>query len=209
MQFENVSIKTNSELRRSTREQLKGNWGTAILLCLIFSIICGSPGLIFSKFNPYAGQIFGIIIGGPLALGLNTCFLKLVRHEPFMFENLFDGFKNFTSSVIAQLLITIFVLLWSLLLLIPGIIAAYRYSMVFYILSDNPEIGAMEALKRSKEMMMGFKWKLFCLQLSFIGWALLGILTLGIGYLWLIPYIYGATANFYENLKATQQKVMY
>ena len=209
MQFENVSIKTNSELKRSTREQLKGNWGTAILLCLIFSIICGSPGLIFTNGNQYIGQILGILIAGPLSLGINTCFLKLVRHEPFMFENLFDGFKNFSSSFIAQLLIVLFVFLWSLLLLIPGIIASYSYSMVFYILSDNPEIGAMGALNKSKEMMVGFKWKLFCLHLSFIGWALLGILTIGIGYLWLTPYIYGATANFYENIKTTEQKVMY
>ncbi len=209
MQFENVSIKTNSELKRSAREQLKGNWGTAILLCVIFSIICGLPGVIFPNKLQYLGSILGIIIGGPLALGLNSCFLKLIRHESFMFENLFDGFKNFSSSVIAQLLITIFVLLWSLLLLIPGIIAAYRYSMVFYILSDNPQIGAMEALNKSKEMMIGFKWKLFCLHLSFIGWGLLGILTLGIGYLWLTPYIYCTTANFYENLKTTEQKVMY
>jgi len=204
MQFDNQSIKTNSELRRSAREQLSGNWGTAILLCLIFSIICGAPGLIFTKINPYIGQVISILLTGPLTLGLYTCFLKLVRHEPFRFENLFDGFKRFSSSVIAQLLITIFVFLWALLLLIPGIIASYGYSMVFYILSDNPEISAMEALNRSKEMMKGFKWKLFCLHLSFIGWALLGILTLGIGYLWLTPYIYGSTTNFYENLKATQ-----
>jgi uncharacterized membrane protein len=199
MQFDNQYIKTNSELRRSAREQLTGNWGTAILLCVIFSIICSAP-----SFIPYFGAIIGILISGPLTLGIYTCFLKLVRNEPFMFENLFDGFKNFSSAVIAQLLIALFVFLWFLLFIIPGIIASYRYSMVFYIISDNPEIGAMEALKRSKEMMVGFKWKLFCLHLSFIGWALLGILTLGIGYLWLTPYIYGATTNFYENLKATQ-----
>jgi len=199
MQFDNQSIKTNSQLRFSAREQLKGNWGTALLLCLIFSIICGLPNYI-----PYFGPIIGILLTGPLTLGLYSCFLKLVRHEPFRFENLFDGFKKFSSSVIAQLLMTIFIFLWALLLIIPGIIASYRYSMTFYILSDNPELSAMEALNRSKEMMMGFKWKLFCLHLSFIGWALLGILTLGIGYLWLIPYVYGATTNFYENLKIAQ-----
>ena len=204
MQFENGYIKTNSELRRSTREQLKGNWGTAILLCLIFSIICGLPGCI-----PTLGAIIGILVSGPLTLGLSICFLKLVRHEPFIFENLFDGFKNFSTAIISQLLIVIFVFLWSLLLLIPGIIASYRYSMVFYILSDSPEISAMEALNKSKEMMIGFKWKLFCLHLSFIGWALLGILTIGIGYLWLTPYIYGSVANFYENLKTTEKKEMY
>jgi uncharacterized membrane protein len=196
MQFDNHYVKTNSGLRNSARNQLRGNWGTAILLCLIFSIICGLPAYI-----PYFGPVVGIVLFGPLTLGLATCFLNLVRHESFMFENLFDGFKRFSSAIIAQLLITIFVLLWSLLFIIPGIIALYRYSMIFYILSDNPEISAIQALNKSKELMMGFKWKLFCLHLSFIGWALLSILTLGIAYLWLTPYFYSSIANFYEDLK--------
>lgn len=199
MQFDNLSIKTNSELRRSAREYLSGNWGTAILLCFIYNMISGMPASI-----PYLGFIVSMLVAGPLSLGLNSCFLHLVRREPFAFENLFDGFKNFSSAVIAQLLITIFVILWSLLLLIPGIIAGYSYSQVFYILNDNPEIGATEALKRSKEMMVGFKWKLFCLHLSFIGWSLLAILTIFIGFLWLVPYMNVSAATFYENIKTTQ-----
>lgn len=199
MQFNYQSMKANSDLRRSARNQLRGNWGTAVLLCLIFSIICGFPGYI-----PYFGVIIGILLSGPLTLGLSTCFLKLVRQEFFMFENLFDGFKNFSSAVIAQLLITIFVFLWTLLFIIPGIIAYYSYSMVFYILSDNPQISAMEALNSSKEMMRGYKWKLFCLHLSFIGWGILSLFTLGIAFLWLTPYIYSSNANFYEDLKIAQ-----
>ena len=199
MQFDNESLKTNSQLRSNARALLKGNWVTAILLCLIFSILCGLPGYI-----PYFGPIIGILLSGPLTLGLASCFLKLVRCEPFIFENLFDGFKKFSSSVIAQLLITIFVILWSLLLIIPGIIASYSYSMVFYILSDNPELSAMEALNKSKELMLGYKWKLFCLHLTFIGWGILAILTLGIGFLWLTPYIYGSVASFYEDLKTNK-----
>jgi len=73
--------------------------------------------------------------------------------------------------------------------------------MAFYIISDNPEIGAMEAIRKSKEMMRGFRWKLFCLNLSFIGWVLLCVLTLGIGFLWLQPYMNASFANFYQNLK--------
>ena len=72
---------------------------------------------------------------------------------------------------------------------------------MFYILSDSPELSAMDALKMSKKMMKGHKWKLFCLQLSFIGWGILGILSLYIGYLWLTPYMYASFANFYEDLK--------
>jgi len=92
----------------------------------------------------------------------------------------------------------IFVLLWSLLLIVPGIIAAFRYSMSFYILADNPDMGIMEAINESKRMMRGNKWKFFCLNLSFIGWAILGVLTLGIGYLWLTPYIEVTMIAFYD-----------
>ena len=193
---DNPIIKENSELRREARERLKGNWGTALLLCLIYSIIAGLPGMI-----PYIGVVISILISGPLMLGLVACFLKLVRSEPFSFEGLFDGFKNFTPAFILMLLTGIFTFLWSLLLIVPGIIAGYRYYMAFYILSDNPQMSGKEALEASKKMMNGFKGKLFLLHLSFIGWALLCLLTLGIGYLWLTPYIQTSTSNFYQNLK--------
>lgn len=196
MTINNNPIKTNSELRLTARNQLKGQWGITILICVVFAIITGLPNAI-----EYAGPVISIILAGPFTLGIISCFIKLVRKERFKFENLFDGFKNFISSFILQLLVTLFVFLWSLLLVIPGIIAGYRYSMSFYILYDNPNIGAMEALDLSKEIMVGNKWRLFCLHLSFIGWALLSILTLGIGFLWLIPYMNTAVVNFYEGLK--------
>ena len=97
-------------------------------------------------------------------------------------------------------------LLWSLLLIIPGIVAAYRYSMAFYILNDNPEMSAKAALDESKRMMAGYKGKLFCLQLSFIGWGFLCLFTLGIGYLWLTPYIQTSMAYFYQNLKEARME---
>lgn len=195
MEINNELIKDNSELRMAARRQLRGKWGSVVLLCFIFSIINSLSGI------PYVGILISILISGALMLGLVSCFIKIVRDESFKIENLFDGFKNFGSALLLQLLTGVFVFLWSLLLLIPGIIAAYRYSMAFYILNDKPEIGAMDALNKSKEMMKGFKWKLFCLHLSFIGWALLCILSLGIGFLWLVPYVKAAEANFYEDLK--------
>lgn len=196
MTINNNPIKTNSELRLTARNQLKGQWGITILICVVFIIITGIPNAI-----KYAGPVISIILTGPITLGIISCFIKLVRKERFKFENLFDGFKNFASSFILQILITLFVFLWSLLLVIPGIIAGYRYSMSFYILYDNPKIGAMEALNLSKEIMLGNKWRLFCLHFSFIGWTLLSILTVGIGFLWLIPYINTSIANFYESVK--------
>lgn len=198
MEVNNQMVRPNSELRAAARNQLKGNWGKLILLCLIFTAISGALSAI-----PYLGAIIVFIITGPLTLGLYSCLVKLVRHESFNIENLFDGFKNFSTSFVLMIVSQLFVFLWSLLLLIPGIIAYYRYAMAFFILNDNPELSAMDALKASKEMMVGYKWKLFCLQFSFIGWAILCIFTLGIGYLWLIPYMYTSTANFYENLKTS------
>lgn len=196
MNFYNSPIKTNSELRSTARYQLRGQWSLTILISVVFMIICGLPSDI-----PYAGSVISLVLAGPLTLGLISCFMKLVRKKSFKFENLFDGFKNFSSAFILQILVTLFVFLWALLFIIPGIIAAYRYSMSFYILYDNPNIGAMEALDLSKKIMIGNKWKLFCLHFSFIGWAILSILTLGIGFLWLVPYMNTAVANFYESVK--------
>lgn len=189
-------IISNYQIRTLSREQLQGNWVKVVLLCLVAILIAGMLGGI-SRIGP--GISF--LVSGPLNLGIVSCFLKLIRKEEFRFENLFDGFKNLASALILNILIGVFVFLWLLLFIIPGIIAAYSFSMAYYILSDEPSLGAMEAINRSKKMMMGYKWKLFSLHCSFIGWAILSILTLGIGFLWLIPYIKTATANFYKNLK--------
>lgn len=195
MKINNQLIKDNVELRMDARKQLRGKWGIAILLCFVLFIVSGLSAI------PYIGVIINLLLSGVLILGLVSCFMKIVREETFRIENLFDGFKNFGSAFLLQILIELFTFLWSILLLIPGVIARYRYYMAFYILNDNPEIGAMAALNASKKIMRGFKWKLFCLHLSFIGWGLLCILSLGIGFLWLIPYINASVANFYQNLK--------
>jgi len=99
----------------------------------------------------------------------------------------------------------LFVFLWSLLLIIPGIIASLAYSMTFFILADEPELGASDALAKSKRMMRGYKWKYFCLNLRFIGWAILCVISLGIGFLWLIPYMQISYAKFYEDVKTEYQ----
>lgn len=205
METNTSTIKTSSELRAAARAQLKGNWGTAVLLVLISIIICGLPGsgvsMMHSVGLKLTGNLLSILVGGPMALGIVSCFVKLVRNEPFIIEDVFNGFKSFISAFLLQLLIGIFVSLWTILLVIPGIIAAYRYSMAFYIMNDNPGISALDAINASKEMMKGYKWKLFCLHFSFIGWAIAGIFTCGIGYLWLSAYFNTAQANFYQNLK--------
>lgn len=194
--------KSYSELRAAAREQLKGNWGKAVLTCLIFSIITGLPGMI-----PAVGFIISILIFGPLQYGVSKFFLALSRQEESEIETLFDGFKLFTPTMVLGLLIWLFTALWSLLLVIPGIIAALSYSQAYFIMLDNPGMTATDAIKTSKVMMKGHKGRLFVLGLTFIGWALLGVLTLGIGYLWLIPYINTTMANFYNDLKAANAAI--
>jgi uncharacterized membrane protein len=114
--------------------------------------------------------LYVILVGGAFTLGFATIVLKILRREETDAKTLFSGFNNFLLSFALYVLQSIFIFLWTLLFIIPGIIAAYRYSMAFFILHDNPKIGPLEALRQSKEMMRGNKWKLFCLQISFVGW---------------------------------------
>lgn len=193
-------IKSNSELRELARKQLVGRWGPAILAYLIITIIVSLPGAI-----PDVGWVISLLIAGPFTLGQTIYSIKFKRGEQVFIENIFDGFKRFSTAFVLQILITLFVFLWSLLLIVPGIIAYLGYSQAFYILNDNPELTATEALNRSKEMMKGYRGKLFMLQLSFLGWGILCILTFGIGFLWLIPYMNISFANFYDNLKNSRR----
>lgn len=174
----------------------KGNWGVAILSVIIVGIISGICGVI-----PTVGGLISLVITGPLTLGLVVVFSKLIKGEKAEIANVFDGFKNFVNSFLLYILITIFTFLWSLLFVIPGIVMSYAYSMSYYILKDNPELSANEARKKSIEMMRGNKWRLFCLDFSFIGWALLSILTFGILMLWVTPVMEASHAAFYESLK--------
>jgi uncharacterized membrane protein len=112
-----------------------------------------------------------------------------------------SGFSLFKTNFILHLLIIIFTLLWALLLIIPGIIAGIKYSMAYYIVNDNPEIGGLEAIRRSKEMMEGHKMRFFEMWLSFLGWFILGVVTFGLGMIYAIPYYRAAKANFYLDLK--------
>ena len=138
---------------------------------------------------------------GPITLGVSGYFLKLIRKEGPIIEDMFKGFRFFVKTFVLNLLITVFTLLWTLLLIIPGIIAAFRYSMAYYIMMDNPELSAFKALSESKRMMVGNKFQLFLLYFSFLGWFLLGVVTLGLAFLWVNPYFETAKANFYQDLK--------
>ena len=186
---------TNKELRAFAREQLKGRWGNPVLGTFIYIFL-----FILVSSIPIVGGIISFILTGPLFLGLMTFFLNFKRGKNPKIEEIFYGFKYFGSALLLNFLIVIFILLWALLLIIPGIIACLKYSMAYFVLSDNPNVGAKEAIEKSKSLMEGKKAQLFWLWLSFFGWGLCCILTLGIGFLWLIPYINVSIVNFYENL---------
>jgi len=187
----------NSVLMKMGRETLKGKWGLAIGAFLVVFLIGGA----IQSIPKGGGGILYLIIGGPFALGMAMFSLSYSRHQEPLFEQVFEGFRDFGRALGAYLLIILYVFLWMLLLIVPGIIAALSYSMTFFIMADDSSINATDALKKSKQMMNGYKWKLFGLYLRFFGWALLCILTLGIGFLWLTPWAHVTTAHFYDDIK--------
>lgn len=134
--------------------------------------------------------------------GFILFLLNTIRSTGACFGNLLDGFGFFFKIILLSILEYIFITLWSLLLLFPGIIAAYRYRMAIYLLVDDPSRSPIECIRLSKEMMNGHKWELFVLDLSFIGWNLLTMLPV-VGYvvqIWTVPYIRMTWALYYENL---------
>jgi uncharacterized membrane protein len=202
----------NVVLMRMAKESLRNKWALAIGTFFVYGLIIGGLQFNYSYFNMFGGHlitpftgIISLIIGGPLTLGLAIFSLAISRNQEARFEQLLKGFNNFGTALGAYILIGIFTLLWSILLIIPGIIAALSYAMTFYIIADEPSIQIMDAIDKSKKMMYGYKWKFFCLNLRFFGWGLLCILTLGIGFLWLLPYMEISFVKFYDDIKGSQE----
>ncbi|MFC3932336.1 DUF975 family protein [Streptococcus dentapri] len=193
---------TRAELKTRAKQKLSGNWGWAVGLIAVFYVF----GILLSFFT----FITSGVVTGILAANLYFAFLHLVdgRKDDNIFNALFAGFRENRagSFVLTWLLQTIFIFLWNLLLVVPGIIKFYSYSMSYYIVDDlkrqGKELGASEAITRSRRLMDGHKFELFVLDLSFLGWAILCIFTLGIGYLWLAPYVQATRAEFYRSLVA-------
>lgn len=179
----------NAELMKNAREKLSDKWNLAIPTYLVYMLLAGAGGGI------------SLIIGGPMQLGASIFSLNLAENKKPEFAQILDGFKRFADSLVAYLLMVLYIMLWSLLFIIPGIVAAIAYSQTFFILAENPKMKGAEALQKSKEIMRSYKWKYFCLGWRFFGWAILSVLTLGIGFLWLVPYMQVTYANFYNDIK--------
>lgn len=182
----------NRQIKVEAKAALSGNWGIAIGIWVVYLVL--DSAIAFTFIGP-------IILSGVFAFGFMAAYLTLVRTKSTSFETLFSGFSNFGTTCVAGILQTIFLTLWTLLFIIPGIVKIYSYSMTYYVLHDNPNLSASEAITESRRMMNGYKGKLFCLDLSFIGWFLLSALTLGLLGFYVLPYYNAARARFYEALK--------
>lgn len=196
-----MNHKSNDRIYLEAKEAMDGQWGIAAggtFLVTIFSVLASSiPGI---------GDLISLIIAGPLALGYAMFIITLSKRDNPQIEQLFKGFNDFIRSLATYFLMVIFILLWSLLLIVPGIMKAYSYTMTFYILAEDSEIQTMDALKKSEEMMYGNRMRLFGLQLKFLGWAILALFTLGIGYFWLAPFASTAQYRFYQDLKGEEEE---
>lgn len=218
-----------AEVREMARGSLHDRWGGAVLNTFL-ALLMGATVLgyasgyasVYGHIAQWTGegysaatQILGVIgtilsivsliIGGAMNLGIVEYHQRLAFHKEADTYVLVSYFKDhFTEAFLTNLLVDLFVLLWSLLLVIPGIVMAYAYSMTFFLMQENPDLKAMDAIRASRTMMKGRKWKLFCLDLSFIGWALLCALTAGLGNLLLMPYVMQAHTIFYNNARWEQ-----
>lgn len=187
-------MKSSRELRLQAWEQLRKSYWMVFVVTLIVAALPAASSI----------AVVGFIIAGPLLVGQSIYLIDMIETNPEgkKIELIIEGFKkSFVNSFIAMLLVGVFTFLWSLLFIIPGIIKFYAYAMTPYIIAEDPEIDAMSAIAKSQEMMRGHKMELFILQFSFIGWYLLAALTFGVGFIFLLPYVKTAEANFYVELR--------
>ena len=215
---------TRQEIKKNAKDQLdnyifSSKWLMLTLVLLVYEIVLGAVGGVSTRYSG-AGEmsaaalaifsfvslvlfVAGIIITGPLGYSITRILTKCSREKKQAdFADLAIGFKECMSdSILLSVVSKVLIVLWSLLLVIPGIIKSYAYSQAFYIQQDQENKDWRYCLDKSQEMMKGHKWDLFVLDLSFIGWYIVGLLCLGIGILFVTPYHEMAKANFYLELK--------
>ncbi len=192
---------SNSQIRAKARDVLGRNlfsasWLYPVLIAIIVTAITGAVSVTF---------VGPVVVYGLLSVASACYFMGRVRYsiDPKQLEASIDGVKNnFLGSMLTGILYTVFVSIGSLVFFIPGIIFSYSFSMAFYIINDHPEMSAMDALRESNRIMKGHKMQYFLLNLSFIGWMIIGTALFGVGTLWVSAYISTANAVFYEELIA-------
>ena len=189
-----------AELKTNAKAQIQGKIGILFLITLIVGAISGAASGLLSLI-PGGSLIATIIITPAMALSLVRVYLMVINGQQPEAKDAFCGFDDFFSAFKVNLLTGIFTFLWSLLFVIPGIIKSISYSMAMYVLAENKGKNAMECINESKAMTEGHKMDLFLLGLSFMGWILLTIVTCGIAYIWVGPYMSTTFANAYRSLK--------
>lgn len=187
-----------AQLKLSAREQIKGKIGVLFVITIVTAVI----SFVVSIIPVIGGIVNSFFITPSISLSIALIYLKIADGADIKVGDVFEGFYDFWGAFKVTFLTGLFISLWSLLLIIPGIVKSFSYSLAIFIYAENREMGALEAIAKSKKMMDGHKMELFVLFLSFIGWALLGIITFGLAYIYAYPYMNTTIVNFYNGLKA-------
>ncbi|MEE1314499.1 MAG: DUF975 family protein [Faecalimonas sp.] len=190
-----------AELKAAAKQQIKGKIGILFLITLVIGVVAFLAGFVLGLIPVIGSLAASIIVTPALSLSLVRVYLNVVAGGTPEVKDSFSGFDDFWSAFKVTFFVGLFTFLWTLLLIIPGIIKSYSYSMSMYILAENKGKGALECITESKNMMHGHKMELFVLGLSFIGWALLGSITFGIAYIWILPYMQATYVNAYNSFK--------
>lgn len=208
---------TSKDYRITTYKSIskQRKWETLALIYLVFMLLISAIKSFSFKFNNFfiissvVASLVTFIIVGPFNLSLAKISLDVVYENPTKIDHLFEGFKDFARAVLAHIINSVFIVLWSLLLIIPGIIKSISYSMTVFIIVEKKSIEPNEARKKSMQMMEGHKWDYFCLIVSFIGWVILCFLTAGILTFWIGPYMNATKALFYDSIKEKEKKPLF
>lgn len=191
---------TRQQMKSLAKLQIEGKIGSLFLISLVVGLIAGIGSGV-----PVISFLSVFILTPAMSLGQLYIYFRVAAdpHYKPRVKDVFDGFDHFWPFFKVTFLISLFTALWSLLFIVPGIIKGIAYSQAVYIIAENPNMPAMEALRQSEAMMNGKKMDYFVLGLSFIGWALLAIPTLGLIAIWLEPYMQMTMINFYSDLKSS------
>ena len=201
----------NSEIRNVTKEILKGKYKNVMLpflLAILLISLSQSQDLYSYVYDAY-GKTYMFTIGsialfiqGPISIGLATYSLSIANEEDYSYNQIFTGFKYYFKALFLYLLFNISFIIGIICLIIPGFIIALMFSQIFYIMADDPETGVIDAFKKSASLMKNKKLQYLGLILKYVLFFILGVFTLGIWWLWLIPQAYVSFAIFYKELKA-------
>ena len=201
----------NSEIRNVTKEILKGKYKYVMLPFILVTLLLGlaqSQDLYSNLYESYGvSYVFTIgsialFIVGPISIGLATYSLSIVNEEDYSYNQIATGFKYFFKALFLYLLFNISVLIGTILLIIPGVVIFLMFSQIFYITAENPQIGVIDAFKKSASLMKNKKLQYLGLGLRYILFFILGVFTLGIWWLWLTPQMYVSFAIFYKELQS-------